>query len=325
MGNRISRRNSWRCWLLPAPLLLLAVMSAAPADADPDYGGPVLPGFDPLLNGTRDARLLGVDRLIVRERILEQGPDPVDGEGLPDYDKRMWHLSLKRAGVDLKRMISVVESSGYYGLETEFRYPTYHFLFQSRQMLPGGYIYYPPRNVDVDEVTLFVDDIDNAFVRKLAVLNVRNRHLQLNAYGEGGIRRTDDGLINLTIPIKIPRTLEKIIGRGEKTSIRISGREHISISGETSRNNRFTATERRQNQSWFPTLDMEQQLQINLSGQIGEKIKLEVDHNSEVIGPDATKIRLTFEGDEDDVIQSIETGDVGLTLPGSQLLGYSDN
>ncbi|MBU1072257.1 hypothetical protein KKG45_03325, partial [bacterium] len=125
--------------------------------------------------------------------------------------------------------------------------------------------------------------------------------------------------------IKIPRTLEKIIGRGEKTSIRISGRERISISGETSRSNRFTATERRQNQSWFPTLDMEQQLQINLSGQIGEKIKLEVDHNSDVIGPDATKIRLTFEGGEDDVIQSIETGDVGLTLPGSQLLGYSSN
>ena len=325
MGKFSTSRDPRRRRPPPVLLLLLVVLAAGPAAADPDYGGLILPGLDPLLNGTRDARLLGVERLLIRGRILEQGPDPVDGEGLPDFDRRMWHLSLKLSGVDLKRIITVVESSGYYGLETEFRYPTYHFLFQPMQTLPGGFAYYPPRDVAHPEVVLFVDDIDAAFARRLAVHNVRNRFAQLNAYGAQGTRLQDDGLINLTIPIKIPRTLEKIIGRGEKTNIRISGREHISISGESSRSNRFTATERRQNQSWFPTLDMEQQLQINLSGQIGERIKLEVDHNSEVIGPDATKIKLSFEGGEDDVIQSIETGDVGLTLPGSQLLGYSSN
>ncbi len=325
MGMPRSRINPRRRRPSPVLLLLLAVLAAVPAAAETDGSALILPGLDPLLNGTRDARLLGVERLLLRGRILEQGPDPVEGEGLPDLDRRMWHLSLERAGVDLERVISVVESSGTYGLETEFRYPAYHFLFQPLQTLPGGFAYYPPRDVTHADVVLFVDDIDAAFARRLAVNNVRNRFAQLNAYGAAGTRLQDDGLINLTIPIKIPRTLEKIIGRGEKTNIRISGREHISISGESSRSNRFTATERRQNQSWFPTLDMEQQLQINLSGQIGERIMLEVDHNSEVIGPDATKIRLSFEGGEDDVIQSIETGDVGLTLPGSQLLGYSSN
>lgn len=70
---------------------------------------------------------------------------------------------------------------------------------------------------------------------------------------------------------------------------------------------------------------MEQQLQINLSGTIGEKIILEVDHNSEQLGPEATKIKLMYRGLEDEIIKTIETGDVGLTLPGSQLLGYSSN
>jgi len=325
MTDHLGSMVSFLRRLTPASLLLITVILAAPAVADPDYGDLILPGFDPFIAGTRDASLLGVDRLIVRELILLQGPDPVAGEGLPDYDSRMWHFCLKRTGVDLKRVITVVEPSSDYGLETVFRYPEYHFLFQSPQTLPGGFIYYPPRNVDIDEVDLFLDDIDAALERRLMVANVLNRHESLNAYGMSGSARTDDGLINLTIPIKIPRTLEKIIGRGEKTSIRISGREQIRISGESRRSNRFTPSERRQNQSWFPTLDMEQQLQINLSGQIGERIMLEVDHNSEVIGPEATKIRLSFEGGEDDIIKSIETGDVGLTLPGNQLLGYGSN
>lgn len=307
-------------------LLAIALLAAAdPALADPDYGRPVLPGLDPLIISTRDPRLLGLDRLLVRERIMAVGEDPVTTGRLPDYDLRMRRYFLRLSGADLERMVTVVEPSSDYGLETVFTYPRYHFLFQASRTLPGGFVYYPPRDVGAPEVDLFVDDLDAAFARRLAVSNVRNRLERLNAYGQGGSARTDDGLINLTIPIKVPRTLEKIIGRGEKTSIRISGREHIKIAGETRRSNRFTASERRQNQSWFPSLDMEQQLQINLSGQIGERIMLEVDHNSEVIGPDATKIKLSFEGGEDDVIKSIETGDVGLTLPGSTLLGYSSN
>ncbi len=70
---------------------------------------------------------------------------------------------------------------------------------------------------------------------------------------------------------------------------------------------------------------MEQELQVSLSGTIGEKIIIEVDHNSAAIGPDATKIKLMYQGTEDEIIKTIETGDVGLTLPGSQLLGYSSN
>jgi len=119
--------------------------------------------------------------------------------------------------------------------------------------------------------------------------------------------------------------LEKIIGRGEKTKINISGREHIAISGESTVINPFVPTERVTSQSLFPSLDMEQELQVSLSGTIGEKIIIEVDHNSTAIGPEATKIKLMYQGLEDEVIRTIETGDVGLTLPGSQLLGYSSN
>ena len=320
LGNR---RDTGRLVRL-LPLLAVLLFLAGGAAADPQLEGLILPGFDPLLRFTDDPRLLGAERLVLRERLLSQGVDPVKGEGLPTFESLYRYLLESRLNVDLVREEEEIETSGTLGIETRFRYPKWVLLFQVAHELPGGFVYYPPRDVGIAEMDLFIDDIEISRQRRFAAASLRNRLTMLDR--SGGVQRGGEGsLINLTIPIKLPRTLEKIIGRGEKTNIRISGREHISIGGESTTSNRFTANERRQSQSLFPSLDMEQQLQINLSGQIGEKIKIEVDHNSEMIGPDGTKIKLWFEGGEDEIIQSIETGDVGLTLPGSQLLGYSSN
>ncbi len=302
----------------------LLLLVAAAATADPTYEGPILPGLDPLIRFTDDPRLLGADRLLVRERLLAQGVDPVKGEGMPDLRTLFRAHWRQRLNVDMVREEVVVEPYGLLGIETTFRYPEWFFLFRSVEELPGGFHYYPARDAGADVMDLFVDDLTLARQRRFAVASVTNRMTALSA-GVGSGRHGDGGLINLTIPISFPRTLEKIIGRGEKTNIRISGREHISISGESTVSNKFTPNEYRQSQSLFPSLDMEQQLQINLAGQIGEKIKIDVSHNSEAFGPEATQIQLRYEGGEDEIIHSIETGDVGLTLPGSQLLGYSSN
>ncbi|HPF34573.1 MAG TPA: cell surface protein SprA [Candidatus Krumholzibacteria bacterium] len=310
-------RRHGATWRLLAALLLLA--AALPAGAK-DL---ILPGLDPLLQATNDPRLLGEDRLVLLEGFKAQGVEPGRGEGLPSLDRRFHALFDARVNVDLERMTTDREVNGVYGLETVFRYPDWFFLYQTARRLPGGFTYYPPRAVEDPLVEVFVDDVALAQARRLRVSNRRHLLRGLNVAG-GGVYR-DEGLINLTIPVKFPRTLERIIGRGEKTNIRITGTEHISLGGESTISNKFVPNERRQSQSLFPSLDMEQQLQINLSGQIGEKVHIEVDHNSEAIGPEATKIRLYYEGSEDEIIQKIETGDVGLTLPGSQLLGYASN
>ncbi len=317
-------RPARRC-LAPAALVLLCVLLAGTsAVADPEYGGLVLPGFDPVLRATDDPRLLGVDRLVLRQRLLAQGVDPLRG-GRPTLETTIRQHMLDKAGVDLERRVTTVEANGFAGVLTEFRYPEYFFLFQNSQPLPGGFSYTPPRPVDAPEVELFVDELDGGLARRWATRAFQDRAALLDVAKRGQAASRDQGLVNLTIPIKLPRSLEKIIGRGEKTSIKITGREHIAISGESTISNQFTPSERVSSQSLFPQLNMEQQLQVNLSGQIGEKIIIEVDHNSEVVGPEGTKIRLSYQGSEDEVIRSIETGDVGLTLPGSQLLGYSSN
>lgn len=311
---------------LGAALLLLGLAGAAgPALADPEYGKPILPGLDPLVRSTTDPRLLGPERLVLRERLLRQGLDPLlEPHRRPDAYTAIRRLWRQRANVDLVRRQSFLEYNGPLGIVTQIEHPTFFPLTSAPEPLPGGFTWYPPRPLGDPSVNLFVDDIDAALARRHAVAAelARCDALDLTTAGKGG---QEQNLINLTIPVKLPRTLEKIIGKGEKTRIKITGREHIALNGESTVTKPFVANERITSQSLFPTLDMQQQLQINLSGTIGEKIILEVDHNSEQMGPEATKIKLMYKGLEDEIIKTIETGDVGLTLPGSQLLGYSSN
>lgn len=312
--------------LLPVLVLFALLVPALPAAADPAYEGPLLYGLDPVLRTTRDPRLLGVERLVLRHRLEAFGVEPtVPGRDRPDLRLSIRRSWLERARVDLERVERLVEFDGPRDLFVEIEYPRFLPLFPSRETLPGGFVIYPPRRLDDPDVQLFVDDIAGAMARRHDVTRRVERLESLDLAGGG--RRVQDagGLINLTIPIKLPRTLERIIGRGEKTNIRISGRERIAITGESTVTKPFLGDERIQSQSLFPSLDMEQELQVNLSGTIGEKIILEVDHNSAQIGPDATKIKLMYQGDEDDIIQTIQTGDVGLTLPGGTLLGYTSS
>jgi len=305
---------------------ILAALTPGNAWCDPDYGTFFLPGLDPVLRATDDPRLLGVDRLDLRQRLLRLGIDPLkEPQARPTlYTTFRAHL-LARMNLDFERQVEVLENNGRLGIFSRFRYPEYFFLFRNPETLPGGFLYYPPRRIEAEEVELFLDDPDLRLARSQGVAQIAERRDMLNIMGAQQRAERDRGLINLTIPVKLPRTLEKIIGRGEKTQIRISGREHISIAGESSVSNQFVPNERVSSQSLFPTLDMEQQLQINLNGTIGEKIKIDVEHNSQAIGSEGTKIRLTYEGTEDEIVKTIETGDVGLTLPGAQLLGYSSN
>ena len=62
-------------------MLGLLLVPVRPALADPEYSGPILYGIDPVLRTTRDPRLLGIERLVLRERLLDQGVDPDLGGG----------------------------------------------------------------------------------------------------------------------------------------------------------------------------------------------------------------------------------------------------
>jgi hypothetical protein len=124
----------------------------------------------------------------------------------------------------------------------------------------------------------------------------------------------------IDIPIKFPDTIGRVIGQGANLSV--SGSEQISFGGRTRYQVDEPLTEYGR-RSKFPTLDMKQHLKIDLKGTVGEKIHVMVHHDSEIDTPLENRIKLRYEGYDDEIVQSVEMGNTSLRLPGSQFVSYS--
>ncbi|MDP6797310.1 MAG: cell surface protein SprA [Candidatus Krumholzibacteria bacterium] len=125
------------------------------------------------------------------------------------------------------------------------------------------------------------------------------------------------------IPIKLPASIERVVGRGEKSNITVTGRQSISFGGTSTITNKPLTDESGRGQDLFPRLEMKQDLSIKLSGTVGEKVHVEVESHGEQLSSKAQNIRLRYEGEDDEVIQLIEMGDTHLTLPTAGLITYS--
>ncbi len=137
-----------------------------------------------------------------------------------------------------------------------------------------------------------------------------------------GDKKTSDnekGLVPvIDLPIKFPAPVAGIIGQGGKLDV--SGSQRIEFEGIKTKNFDLKTNEY-SDESWFPQLGMEQQLRVNLKGTIGEKINVFIDHDSEREFDLDNTIKLEYEGDEDEIVQSVKAGNIGLSLPGIKLIG----
>lgn len=69
------------------------------------------------------------------------------------------------------------------------------------------------------------------------------------------------------------------------------------------------------------TFDFDQRIQLNVVGSIGEKLKLTTNYNTESTFDFENQIKVRYEGNEDEIIQSIDAGNVTLPLQGSLITG----
>ena len=69
------------------------------------------------------------------------------------------------------------------------------------------------------------------------------------------------------------------------------------------------------------TFDFDTKLQINLTGRIGDKLRLDVKYNTEATFDFETNVKVEYTGHEDEIIQKIEAGNVTMPLPGSLITG----
>ena len=126
---------------------------------------------------------------------------------------------------------------------------------------------------------------------------------------------------SLPIPVRLPQKLTSILGPGGP-ALNVSGSESIRLSGTSNWTNSQIGVVG-QRQSLFPSLDMQQDLDIRLEGQLSDRVKVNLLQNSANQVPLANRIAINYRGDEDDFVQALDLGNTNLSLPGTQYVSYS--
>ncbi|MGD1049121.1 MAG: hypothetical protein ABR899_10285, partial [Candidatus Krumholzibacteriaceae bacterium] len=210
------------------------------------------------------------------------------------------------------------------GLIFDFRVPGDYY-FSRKVERRDLYYYSAPRDVSIPGLDISIARVDDRAgeIEKASLKSAWVEDVRYNLSKER-IEKTGKGLLSLDLPISLPKPIESIIGKGEATNLTVQGSEKIAISGKSDWCSNCPKTEGMIQQSKFPDLNMDQELNVSLHGTIGEKINVEIQHSSVSGGAESTnRIRINYRGFDDDVIKLIEMGDTDLSLAGAQLVSYS--
>lgn len=71
----------------------------------------------------------------------------------------------------------------------------------------------------------------------------------------------------------------------------------------------------------IPTFDFKEKIQMNVTGTIGDKLKLGVNYNTDAMFDFENKTKLQYAGKEDEILKKVEAGDVTLPLTGTLITG----
>ncbi len=69
------------------------------------------------------------------------------------------------------------------------------------------------------------------------------------------------------------------------------------------------------------TFDFQEKIQMNITGNIGEKLKLGINYNTEATFDFENQINLEYTGKEDEILKKVEAGNVTFQLPGTLITG----
>nr|WP_321405747.1 cell surface protein SprA [uncultured Carboxylicivirga sp.] len=110
---------------------------------------------------------------------------------------------------------------------------------------------------------------------------------------------------------------EGIFG-SNSVNVRLQGMAELKVGIQRTKIDNPTLQERLRKTTTF---DFQEKIQMNISGTIGEKMKLGVNYNTEATFDFENQINLEYEGDEDDILKKVEAGNVTLPLPGTLITG----
>ncbi|WP_245546778.1 T9SS outer membrane translocon Sov/SprA [Pseudopedobacter saltans] len=123
-----------------------------------------------------------------------------------------------------------------------------------------------------------------------------------------GMERPENGLIpSVTVKSK---SFEKIFG-GNTINIQPRGTADLTFAGRINKNENPLFNERQRVQGNF---DFDQRIQMNLTGNIGEKLKIMTNYNTEAQFDFENQLKLEYTGYKDEILQKFEAGMVSFPL-----------
>ncbi len=110
---------------------------------------------------------------------------------------------------------------------------------------------------------------------------------------------------------------DRIFG-GSTIDIRPTGSAELIFGVLSNRREDTQLDEKRRKQTNF---DFQQKIQLAVQAKIGEKIEIQTNYNTEASFDFENKMKLEYRGNEDEILQLVEAGDVSLPLPGTLISG----
>ena len=107
---------------------------------------------------------------------------------------------------------------------------------------------------------------------------------------------------------------------GQRVSLRVRG--NVNITGKLRREDRSKTTNTN-NQQQSNTFQIEQKQAFKIEGKIGDRISIQVDQDSERDFDFENNMEIYYNGNEDEIIQRVEAGNISLNLPGTKLAMFS--
>lgn len=134
-------------------------------------------------------------------------------------------------------------------------------------------------------------------------------------------KETGPGGIELNIPVRIRSKAFKRIFGGDRVGLHVTGNISFELAGRSEKREGSAVSSLEQKGTFSPRFKQTQQFQVE--GKVGDKVSVKVEQNSEATFDLENTLKLTYTGDEDEIIQSIEAGNVSLSLPSTNYVSAS--
>lgn len=186
--------------------------------------------------------------------------------------------------------------------------------FYTIQRYIGNVPYGPPLILTMDQYKDRVfNDIDAGYFENR--VQQTTRAVNTGGGGNGSGDRESDGLIP---EINIRSEAFADIFGGNTIEIRPQGTAEVRLGARYQKIENPIIPVRNQRTFAF---DFDQRIQMNITGKIGERLQLSTNYDTEATFAFENKMKLEFQGQEDDIIKNLEMGNVSLPVNSTLITG----